>query len=83
MNKFYPEKIFFRTLAIFGIGLFLNAFPFFRISSLRIMGVLQRIALCYFFASLIFVNTNKKGQLIWAVGLLMFQVQLLHGLLLF
>jgi len=64
------KKILFRTLVIFGIGLFLNAFPFFKLSSLRVMGVLQRIALCYFFASLIFVNTNKKWQLIWAVGLL-------------
>jgi len=65
------KKIIFRTFVIFGIGLFLNAFPFFRISSIRIMGVLQRIALCYFFASLIFVNTNKKGQFIWAVSLLL------------
>jgi len=64
------KKIIFRTLAIFGIGLFLNAFPFFRLSSLRIMGVLQRIAICYLFASLIFVNTGKKGQFIWAFALL-------------
>ena len=65
------KKIISRTLAIFGIGLFLNAFPFFHLSSIRIMGVLQRIALCYFAASIIFINTNKKGQLIWAVGLLL------------
>jgi len=65
------KKIIFRTLAIFGIGLFLNTFPFFHLLSIRIMGVLQRIALCYFFASIIFINTNKKGQLIWTVGLLL------------
>ena len=65
------KKIIFRTLLIFGIGLFLNAFPFFRISSVRIMGVLQRIALCYFFASIIFMNTTKKGQCIWAAVLLL------------
>jgi len=63
-------KIIFRVLAIFGIGLFLNAFPFFKLSSLRIMGVLQRIALCYLFASLLFVSTKPKGQFIWAVVLL-------------
>jgi predicted acyltransferase len=57
-------------LAIFGIGLFLNAFPFFHLSSLRILGVLQRIALCYMFASLIFVNTKRRGQFFWAVALL-------------
>ena len=64
------KKIIFRALAIFGIGLFLNAFPFFKLSSVRIMGVLQRIALCYLFASLIFVNTGKRGQFFWAVALL-------------
>ena len=65
------RKIIFRTLVIFGIGLFLNAFPFFHLSSIRIMGVLQRIALCYFAASIIFVNTTKRGQFIWAITLLM------------
>ena len=65
------KKIIFRTLLIFGIGLFLNAFPFFRISSVRIMGVLQRIALCYLFTSIIFMNTTKKGQRIWAAVLLL------------
>ena len=34
------------------------------------MGVLQRIALCYLFASIIFVSTGKKGQFIWAIALL-------------
>jgi len=42
-----------RSVTIFLIGLFLNAFPFLvDLDNLRIMGVLQRIALCYFFASL-------------------------------
>lgn len=40
-----------RTLTLFTLGLLLNAFPFVRqdwdFSTLRIMGVLQRIALCY------------------------------------
>ena len=34
------------------------------------MGVLQRIALCYFFSSLIIMNSGTRGQLAWAVGLL-------------
>ncbi len=65
------KKIIFRTFMIFGIGLFLNTFPFFHLSSIRIMGVLQRIALCYFFASIIFINTNKRVQFIWATVLLL------------
>ncbi len=65
------KKIISRTLIIFGIGLFLNTFPFFHLSSIRIMGVLQRIALCYLFASIIFINTSKRGQFAWAIALLM------------
>src|ERR1700726_3035036 len=39
-----------RSALIFAIGLFLNGFPEFDFSSIRIMGVLQRIALCYLVA---------------------------------
>lgn len=78
-------KIFRRSLVIFGLGLFLNKFPFFRdswkevqdldtwkqiVSTIRIPGVLQRIALCYLAASLIFLNTRIKGQVLALVGLL-------------
>ena len=37
-----------RTAILIGLGLFLNAFPLFDVSTLRIPGVLQRIGLCYF-----------------------------------
>ncbi|ANH79721.1 DUF5009 domain-containing protein [Niabella ginsenosidivorans] len=62
------KKVIKRTLMIFGIGLFLNWYPFVRwnegslqfirwvsspTSGVRIFGVLQRIAVCYFFASVI------------------------------
>src|SRR6266480_4114885 len=40
-------KVIKRTLIIFGIGLLMAAFPFFHLSTLRIPGVLQRIAVCY------------------------------------
>jgi predicted acyltransferase len=65
------KKIIRRTVILFALGLFLNGFPFFELSSLRIPGVLQRIAICYFFASVIFLHTGWKGQLGWAVGLMM------------
>jgi predicted acyltransferase len=35
-----------RSAVIFAIGLFLNGIPFFDLHTIRIMGVLQRIALC-------------------------------------
>jgi predicted acyltransferase len=63
-------KIIRRTLILFALGLFLNAFPLFNLSTLRIPGVLQRIAVCYFFASLILLKTKVKGQVIAATLLL-------------
>ncbi|HKY27404.1 MAG TPA: heparan-alpha-glucosaminide N-acetyltransferase domain-containing protein, partial [Pyrinomonadaceae bacterium] len=63
-------KVIKRTLIIFGIGLFLNAFPYFNFSELRIPGVLQRIAVCYFFASIIFLNTEWYTQVIITIALL-------------
>ena len=63
-------KIIKRTLIIFGIGLFLNAFPYFSLPELRIPGVLQRIAVCYFLASIIFLNTRWRTQIVIAIALL-------------
>jgi predicted acyltransferase len=49
-----------RSLLIFIIGLFLNGFPDFDLSSIRIMGVLQRIALCYLVAGLLYLLTFQR-----------------------
>ncbi len=72
-------KIFRRALIIFALGLFLTVFPFYNfttgewldISTVRIMGVLQRIAICYLVASLIFIRTNWRQQAFIAVTLLL------------
>ncbi len=64
-------KVVKRTLIIFGIGLFLNAFPYFGLSELRIPGVLQRIAVCYFFASIIFLTTKIRMQVAITIALLL------------
>lgn len=64
-------KIIRRALILFALGLLLNAFPSFELSTLRIPGVLQRIAVCYLAAAVIFMNTSWKGQLAWAAGLLL------------
>jgi predicted acyltransferase len=62
LNRESLLKIGKRTLLIFAIGLFLNSFPQWNydFSKLRIMGVLQRIALAYGFAALIVLSVNKK-----------------------
>ena len=64
-------KIVRRTLIIFALGLFLYGFPEFKLATWRIPGVLQRIAVCYFFAALIYLHTSWKTQARIAVGLLM------------
>lgn len=70
-SKLY-SKIIRRTIILFAIGLFLNAFPKFDIANIRIMGVLQRIAICYFFVSIIFLHTKLRGQIVWTIALLFF-----------
>jgi predicted acyltransferase len=65
-----------RSAIIFGLGLFLAGFPFgllwnhhFDISTIRIPGVLQRIAVCYLIASFIYVKFSMRGQILAVGGL--------------
>lgn len=66
-------KVFKRTLIIFGIGFLLSWFPFFREGQLkpledaRVFGVLQRIALCYCFASMVIHYLKIRGALIFSI----------------
>lgn len=57
-------KIVRRSLLIFGVGLFLSAYPHFEWSAFRIPGVLQRIALVYGITALLFLWLNPR-QLFW------------------
>jgi predicted acyltransferase len=50
-----------RSVLIFAIGLFLNGLPYFDFQTIRIMGVLQRIALCYLAAGLLYLATCRQG----------------------
>lgn len=52
-----------RSLILFGLGLFLNGFPSYNLETLRIPGVLQRIAVVYAVASIITVHTRPAGQI--------------------
>ncbi|HVF21851.1 MAG TPA: DUF5009 domain-containing protein [Pyrinomonadaceae bacterium] len=63
-------KVFKRAAIIFGLGLFLNLFPRFDFATVRVPGVLQRIAICYLIASLIFLTTKVRTQLLIALALL-------------
>jgi predicted acyltransferase len=69
-NSAHMVRLLRRTLILFALGLFLNGFPSFQLSTIRIPGVLQRIALCYFFSSLIVLNAGLRGRILWLVGLL-------------
>ncbi|MBU3673143.1 MAG: DUF1624 domain-containing protein [Sinobacteraceae bacterium] len=62
-----------RMLLIFGIGLLLNAWPrllWGDIDTLRVMGVLQRIALCWALAALVIRVGGARAALPTAVALL-------------
>lgn len=59
-----------RSFILIALGLFLNAFPNFHFATLRFSGVLQRIGVCYLFASIIFLRTKLRGQIAWTAGLL-------------
>lgn len=59
-----------RTLILFGLGLFINTFPVFDLPTIRIPGVLQRIALCCLFPSLIIMRCGLRGRIFWLVALL-------------
>ncbi len=69
------RKIFKRALLIFLLGYLMYWFPFFRldeaghiigapIKNTRIMGVLQRIALCYFFAALLIHYLSARAVVV-------------------
>ena len=63
-------KIVKRSLVIFALGLVLAGFPFYDLSTLRIPGVLQRIAVCYLFASFIFLLAGRRAQVFITSALL-------------
>ena len=59
-----------RATVLFAAGLFLNLFPFFDFSTVRIPGVLQRIALCLLIAAPIVVYGGSRAAAV-AIGALL------------
>lgn len=70
------KKITVRTLKLIGLGVFLGAFtltfPFIKdFADIRFPGVLQRIGVVFFFASILFINFNYKTLIGISVALLL------------
>jgi predicted acyltransferase len=59
-----------RAAVIFGLGLIVYAAPNFNLSTQRLLGVLQRIAICYLIASTIYLTTRWRVQIVAIVALL-------------
>lgn len=81
-NTAFLTKVFKRAALIFLIGYLMYWFPFFRfdaaghittapIANTRILGVLQRIALCYLFASLMIHYLSTRAAIITSIVLLL------------
>lgn len=73
-SKDLVKKATIRSLKLFGLGLVMAAYPFFQLEpsfgiresiyGLRIMGVLQRIAVCYLIVSIFYVYM-KPRTMVW------------------
>ncbi|QCX53897.1 acyltransferase family protein [Elizabethkingia sp. JS20170427COW] len=85
-SSIFWRKIIRRSLLIFGIGILLNWWPFFQWSDdhlnfkywenedgsgVRILGVLQRIAIAYFLSSIIAFYWKKKPIFFLSIGILL------------
>ena len=69
-NQLFP-KILKRTIILFLLGVLLNSFPYhFDFATIRVFGVLQRIAICYFFSSILFLTTKISTQAIIMLSLI-------------
>ena len=76
-SGFFWKKVLRRTFLIFLFGFLMYWYPFFEkgldgwelkpFSETRIMGVLQRIALCYFFASILIHYLSRKAVIVFSI----------------
>jgi predicted acyltransferase len=59
-----------RAAILYCLGLVIYGFPDYNLGTLRLLGVLQRIAICYAIAAAIYLTTSIRGQILWIVALL-------------
>lgn len=65
-----PGRVLRRAATIFALGIVLNGAPYFDWATIRIPGVLQRIAVCYLVAALLFLGTRWRTQAVVIAALL-------------
>lgn len=63
-------QIFRRSIILYVLGLIVYVYPGFNPHTQRLLGVLQRIAICYLIAGTIYLTTRLRGQIVWIASLL-------------
>jgi predicted acyltransferase len=73
LRKFMIAAILVGVWLVIVVGFYFAGYTItpYNIATMRIPGVLQRIAVCYLIASVIFLNTNWKQQTAISIGLLL------------
>jgi len=59
-----------RGAVLFALRLLVYLYPFFDFSTARILGVLQRIAICYVVTVMIYLRMGVRGQVLWTAAVL-------------
>ena len=62
------QRLLRRTLVLFVLGLVLNGFPDYHLATLRIPGILQRIAICYLLSGALYLFTTRQIRLLAGVA---------------
>jgi predicted acyltransferase len=70
MRSDLMRQTFRRSLILYALGLLIYAYPAFDLPTLRLMGVLQRIAICTCAAAAIWLTTGVRGRIAWLFALL-------------
>ena len=64
-----------RSLTLYAVAFILNLIPAFDFSTVRLLGVLQRIAIVFFICAVLFIKTSQKTQIrVFAVVLILYYV---------
>lgn len=64
-------KIFRRGILLFLLGIVIHTFPFNHLETIRVFGVLQRIALCYVLGSILVLWLKRPGKVWASIGILL------------
>ncbi|HUB80190.1 MAG TPA: DUF5009 domain-containing protein [Bryobacteraceae bacterium] len=59
-----------RAAILFVMGVLVYVYPEFNLHTERILGVLQRIAICYLITAAIFLISRVRGQIVWIFSLM-------------